>query len=310
MTLPNFLLIGVPRSGTTSLAHYLRQHPDVYMAPRKESTYWVFDGRPPRFTGPGDEIFARHIISDRREYEALFDGVRHERAIGESSVYYFHQPSALARIEEELPDVKVVVVLRDPIERAYSAFTLLQRDGREVVDSFERALELEEERLRSGWEWAWGYRSASMYAAATADVVRRFGERALFVRQDDLERDAHGVTSTIFEFLGVDPAFRPDVTARLNPGGQARSAGVQRMVTGGGLAQRMAAAVVPARLKGRVWHLVVHNNTRSVPISDADRAVLAGAFEADLADTAAILGADLSDWARVPDPRTSEARGG
>lgn len=306
MTLPDFLVIGVPRSGTTSLAHYVRQHPDVYVAPKKESHYWIFDAHPPRFRGPGDDIFARHTISDRAAYEALFAGVRHEQAVGESSVYYFHHLDALERAREAVPDLRVVAVLRDPIERAYSAYMLMVRDGRETR-TFAEALALEDERLASGWEWGWGYRRGSGYAASVRALQDRFGDRLLLLRYDELDGDAVAATQQVFAFLGVDASFRPDVSARLNPGGRARSAGVQRMVTGAGPVRRTAAAVVPPAWKSRIWHVMVRGNTRALPLEVEDRAALAGAFDDDLRALAQLTGWDLADWPSWPGNSHDEA---
>src|SRR5512142_2021892 len=102
MTLPNFLIIGASRSGTTSLFEYLRQHPEIYMSPVKEPMYYWEEGR-----GQYD-----YGVSTREAYERLFDGVTNERAIGEASPQYLRSPTAPARIAADLPDVRLIATLR------------------------------------------------------------------------------------------------------------------------------------------------------------------------------------------------------
>src|SRR5437868_623089 len=109
MTLPNFLIIGAAKAGTTSLHHYLRQHPDVYMGPRE-----------PRYFAREGADAESPVIRTRDVYEQLFDGVTTEHAIGEGSPQYLNHPIAPDEIAAELPDVKLIVSLRNPADRAYS----------------------------------------------------------------------------------------------------------------------------------------------------------------------------------------------
>src|SRR6478735_7459449 len=113
MTLPNFLLIGGAKCSTTSLYHYLGQHPDIFMSPIKE----------PRYFGSGSRPVTPAPARTRAAYERLFNGVTTERAIGEASPQYLHCADAVDRIADELPDgVRFIVSIRNPAERAYSSY--------------------------------------------------------------------------------------------------------------------------------------------------------------------------------------------
>src|SRR5688572_28750810 len=98
MTMPNFLIIGPAKSATTSVYHYLDQHPQIYMSPVKEPRFFAYEGEKPAFVGPGDEAFANSSITEIDAYRALFRGVTGEVAIGEASPNYLYIPKAPERI--------------------------------------------------------------------------------------------------------------------------------------------------------------------------------------------------------------------
>src|SRR5436309_11753413 len=115
MTLPNFLIIGAAKAGTTSLYHYLRQHPDIYMSPVKEPAYYAsasVAARSGRSRG----------IRTRAAYERLFAAAGAERARGEASPQYLNDDAAPDRIAADLRDVRLIVSLRNPVDRAYSSY--------------------------------------------------------------------------------------------------------------------------------------------------------------------------------------------
>ena len=106
MTLPNFLLIGAPKCGTTSVYHYLRQHPHVFMSPVKEPHFFSWRELP-------SQVRERQstIVKTLEDYRALFDGVSHEAAIGEASTSYYHRTGAAQRIRDLLPDAKLMAMI-------------------------------------------------------------------------------------------------------------------------------------------------------------------------------------------------------
>src|SRR5579863_751660 len=141
--MPNFFIVGAARSGTTSLDRYLSQHPQIYIAPKKEVHFFAANHFP--HTGPGDEWLNKRVIHEEEQYEQLFAGVTDEKRIGETSAYYLYLQGTAERIAHSIPAAKILILLREPIDRAYSAYMHLVRDGRETV-SFAEGLRLEEER--------------------------------------------------------------------------------------------------------------------------------------------------------------------
>src|SRR5580765_3646808 len=121
MTLPNFLIIGAGKSGTTALYEYLKQHPQVYMSPVKEPRFFAFEGESVNFGGPWGERLNPEVMAFNSiaSYSALFEDVEDETAIGEASPIYLWAAKAAARIHRRVPDARLIAILRDPVERAY-----------------------------------------------------------------------------------------------------------------------------------------------------------------------------------------------
>ena len=134
MTMPNFLIIGAMKSGTTALYYYLEQHPEIYMSPVKE----------PNFFSSQEQENAADAVTHIGSYQHLFRGVSGEKAIGEASHSYLYDPRAAAEIRSYIPGAKLIATLRNPIDRAYSHFLYMVRSGTEPLDDFAQALREEE----------------------------------------------------------------------------------------------------------------------------------------------------------------------
>ncbi|MCW5935662.1 MAG: sulfotransferase, partial [Fimbriimonadia bacterium] len=157
MRMPNFLIIGAAKSGTTALYFYIKQHPEVFMAKVKEPRFFAYEGGVPEWKGPLDAENNAWVITDKEVYTALFNDVSEEKVWGEASPIYLYSEPAPERIKNYAPDAKLVAILRHPIERAYSHYLHLIRDNREPLRDFGKALDLEPERMANGWEWSWHY---------------------------------------------------------------------------------------------------------------------------------------------------------
>jgi hypothetical protein len=216
-TLPNYFIIGAAKSGTTSLHHYLAQHPDVFACPIKEPRFFAFHPEPAwRMAGPGDAKWVDTFVTEPAGYQALFAGAGDARARGESSVVYLDTPVAAERICEREPAARIIAILRDPCERAWSQW-LMHRRYRGEPYTFRAALAAEDERIAAGWSWRYRYRSRGMYHALLQPWLDRFPrERVLLLLSDDLDQDPRATLRRVFAFLGVDPAFRPNARRRHN----------------------------------------------------------------------------------------------
>jgi hypothetical protein len=308
MTLPNFLVIGAAKAGTTSLEMYLRQHPEIFFnATWKELRFYAYDGRPPAYDGPGDVVSNRHTITTLAAYEAQFREAAGRKAVGEVSPVYLYSPRAPERIAHYTPDVKLIAVLRNPVERAYSHYLHLRRDRRETETSFARALALEEERIRRNWEWSWHYRRVGLYHEQLARYVARFDRsRIRIFLYDDFQRDPCGVIGEILRFLEVDDAFVPDTSVRHNVSGLPRSRSFPRalMRTRTYLLDKLAPVepYIPSALwRGggtTIWALY-NANFAKPPIEDGVRRELVDYFRDDVRRLERLVGRDVSHWLEV-----------
>jgi hypothetical protein len=205
--LPQFVIAGAPKAGTTALHAALATHPDLYLSPVKEPKYYLTDGRPPpRSTqrGPGDAHSAREWLWRREEYLALFDGAPSGAVRGEGTPFYFYDRAAQARLAADVPDVKVIVVVRDPVDRAYSNWVHLRADGLEPEADFLAAVQKEQQRIAAGWAPFWHYRGLSRYGEQLRDLYRHVPrDHVLLFRYRELVDQPRQTLDRVSAFLGV-----------------------------------------------------------------------------------------------------------
>ena len=216
--LPNFLIIGAARCGTTALYNILRKHPDISMPALKEPRY--FSSRQLEFphNGPGDHTIDQAVIRKENDYKKLFTKVGGKR-IGEASPDYlfFHEFTA-GNIYNYLGDVEIIILLRNPVERAYSAYNHLLRDNREKL-SFEDALEMEYQRKKDNYDFMWLYKEVGLYYEQVKTFKERFSNVHVLL-QEDLKRQPEHEINRITEFLSISNNFQYDSSVNYNSAGE------------------------------------------------------------------------------------------
>ena len=210
MNKPNFLIVGLARSGTTSLYYYLKQHPEIYLPKVKAPKYFSSINRMFPHRGKGDESVDSSRIYSQSEYLNLFKEVKNETAIGEaSSDYFFYIDECLLEILDELgPHINIIICLRNPYDRAYSAYNNLLRDSRELF-SFEQGLKIEKERMRKNFDWMWFYLNGSLYHDKLEKIMNTFHNTHV-IYFDDIENNTPLVLKNVCNFLNVDCNFQFD----------------------------------------------------------------------------------------------------
>jgi hypothetical protein len=205
--LPNFFLLGANKAGTTSLWRYLRAHPDVFMPAMKEPHWFVLAGQPPP---PQRAILLDHGELDLRteaDYRRLFRRAWRQKAVGEASTGYLTSPTAAAAIRQAVPDAKLIAVLRNPVDRAWSRWRMLRADGIERSD-FLAAVQANP-----------SYVGLGLYGAALERWFRLYPrERIQLFLYEELEADAAAVVRSILAFLDVDVTVAIDVSERHHEG--------------------------------------------------------------------------------------------
>lgn len=304
---PDFLLVGAPKAGTTALHAALAQHPDMFTTTPKEPKYWLCDDAPPpAWRGPGDKHSQQEWVWRRDDYERLFEAAAPHQVRGESTPFYLWSRSAHRRIAEELPGVRLVAVVRDPIDRAYSNWMHLWCDGLEPEGDFERTIGLQEQRVRDGWAPFWRYVELGRYGAQLAHLYRHVDrDRVLLLRYRDLVDDPTGAVDRTCRFLGIregQVGSVPQDNSRsfVTPGWRPALLG-PAVRTGARLGQfgpprlwRRASAPLTAALRGP---RVVHRPR----LDPAVRERLLPQFAEDVDLLCRVTGQDFSDWLSTAD---------
>ena len=288
MPLPNFLIVGANKAGTTSLYRYLGQHPDVFVSPVKEPSYFTKVGTEPPAEDELGAIERRTQETVTRTldaYLALFEGARDEQARGEASTAYLSNPLAPARIHDAIPDVRLIAVLRNPIDQR----VLRVRDARAVGcrDPILRRHGRDRARWRSPSELRTHYVATGRYGEQLGRYLARFDRDQLRVYlYEDFGADPHGVLREVCGFLGVDDAFTPDLTVRRNV--TRAPSRLDRLPA----PLRRARALVPASLRSRLRTRTAVANE----MTDETRSRLVAHYRDDVLEAARLVDRDLSSW--------------
>ena len=296
--MPNFFVVGAARAGTTSINRYLSQHPEIFIPPGKEMHFFAAEHFP--CTGPGDEGMNSLVVRDEKQYAQLFARVAGEKAVGETSPFYLCLPGTAERIARAVPDAKIIIILREPADRAYSAYMHLVREGRETL-SFEEGLSREAERKQQGFEPMWWYKELSLYYSQVKRYLEVFGpEQVKVLVYEEFYADPGQGLRDVFAFLGVREDAIIDTTLRYNPAGEVKSRRLYtfltRFIRNPSPLEKRIKSLVPRQLR-RVWATkAVGRLVRPVPMDLQLLAQLKPYFAEDVARLADLLQRDLLSW--------------
>ena len=308
MTTPNFFVVGAPKTGTTSLYHYLDQHPAVYMSPIKEPCFFAPEvvalvphareifmndasALQAYLDGPVREKRQSGIVLEWEQYLKLFKNVRDETAVGEASVSYLASSGAPRLIRARVPHARIIMMLRDPVDRLFSHFAALQAVGETqrtfVLWATEQARAETARSTSAGPVWPGRYaRHLQRYLECfSKDQVR------VYLYEDYAEAPGK-VLQNLLSFLGVDPDYPVDVRRRHNVTWVPRWPAIHRRVAR--FVRPAARAIVPGGIVrcARGWYLTPR---RFGPTAD-ERAQVIEIYEEDIRALQILLGRDLSGW--------------
>jgi hypothetical protein len=292
MILPNFLIIGAAKSGTTSLYKYLEEHPQVYVSPQKEPRFFAVLSDFNKVVG--DDKDQRQLWSDSittlEEYAALFNGVRNEKAVGEASPIYLWSKVAPKNIKKHLPHVKLIAILRHPVDRAFSHYLHNLKIGFEKNPSFEEALADDEVRHYAEYLPQGGY----------ATLLKRYfnlfpPDQIKIFLYDDLIKSPAMLMCSIYQFLGIEDSFSGNIIKIHNASGISKSRIIENIFSSA-LYQSVAQKMLPFRIKEKVENFVRQKNTFKPKISSLTAHRLHKYFLDEIYDLQNLIDRDLTPW--------------
>ena len=292
LSLPNFLVVGANRAGTTALYRCLSQHPDIYMSPMKEPSFFALYGQKSDPSSWDNGFFDDVMVHSLVAYRALFAGASGYKAIGEASTAYLTNAAAPARINDHLPAVRVLAILRNPVDRAFSNYVQYRALRLERSRSFRAALGQHPEWNEGLGRFGRRYIVLGYYARAVRRYYETFGrDRVRIYLYEDWAARPTEILADIFRFLEVDGSFVPDVSQRHNespvPLSRALALRLDRRWPLGGSLDPPAVAR---------W--LRHWNRRPIRLRRADRRMLVEVYRDDVLELQQLLDRDLSAWLR------------
>ncbi len=298
MALPDFFVAGAPKAGTTALHAALARHPSLYMSAVKEPKFFLTDGPPPARGGPGDVQTYREHVWRRDDYEALFESAPAGTLRGESTPFYLYNRDAQSRIRGLIPGARLIVILRDPVERAHSNWTHLWSAGLDPVGDFVLACAEEQRRIEAGWADFWHYTALGRYGEQLEHLYTVFPREQVFVfRYRALVENPAEVLDRICAFLGVPEGILTEVP-RENV-----TAHPQRSLRHGAVSRALRASIAVSKvlpgataLSGSLERILQRDSPPRQPLTWEQRQALIPRFEDDIRLLEVITGDDFSDW--------------
>jgi hypothetical protein len=310
---PNFFIVGAPKAGTTSLDSYLDQHPQIYMSPIKEPSHFASELRPenfhPRFrpqiqsemeslrqylAGPMTEKRFGGPVVDWENYRRLFQNAREGQAIGEASASYLWSATAAGNISTRIPRAKIVMILRDPAERAYSQY-LQAVSGGLVHRSFGEQVRLSLKDKNEPFDVLNPLLEFGLYY----DQVKRYlqvfpaGNVKIYL-YEDYKRNPKETLADLFRFLSVDPGFHPDMTRRMMEPHVPQFVKAAYFLKRYGLWQRVKRW--SPRFLERPLRAAAFRKRANLALSPEDRQTLQAYYRDDILRLADLLNRDLGAW--------------
>ena len=297
MTNPQFLIVGTARAGTTALQNYLQQHPQLFLSTQKEPCFYCFADEELRYK-KGKFAFA---VTEYKKYSRLFKDAKPGQVTGEiSTPYLYLHNQTIHNIKKYHlhPDtLKIVIILRNPVERAYSQYLWKVRDGREEL-SFENALKQEKKRMEQNYSFDYFYSHRGLYYEQVKDYLENF-KNVKIILFDDFKSNFENTMADLCTFLEVDNTFEFIRKQNINTSSFPRFGTLGKIITVESKIKFKLLNYIPADLRNDIKENFNRWNSSSkfpLPIAAATRIYLQEYYKEDISKLQSLLGIDLSMW--------------
>jgi len=298
---PNLYIIGAAKSGTTSLQRYLSKHREVFFCKPKEPRF--FSSKFTHFPhhGLGDDIADHFTVQEMGKYIDLFKDVTSEKIIGEASVDYLYYYRAAEEIKKFSPDAKIIILLRNPVDRAFSAYVHLKSAGRESL-SFEEGLKQEKNRMDDNFEFIWFYKDVGKYYQQVKTYLEVFGEENTFIILfDEMKKDIKNIMKKIMLFLNIKPDINLVEPIKYNLSGIPKNKTVDRIFKNRQL-QNLVKEIFPSQMIRKMGYKILEKNLKKPILAEKARLELTDYFAKDIIKLQDLIGRDLSRWLDRSEP--------
>lgn len=310
--LPDFIVVGANKGGTTSIYHYLQQHPQVYLSPIKEPHYFSKDIDVQLFNrefaqnklqdiqkyvdGDMQEEYHAAFIRNPEQYRKLFKNVKDEKAVGELSTSYLYSAVAAEEIKKELGDIRIIICLRNPVERAYSHYRMNIWTGNNNEFDFYKALLADYHHIPKAWGNAHLYVEIGMYYEQVKRYIDMFGrDNVKIIFTEDMRDDAQGVVKELYRFVGVDDQFTADTSKKYNEVYTPKFRNFTYTLNKLGI-RTVFKKLAPQGLKNFIVKVLFRSKKEKGAISPEAKQFLLEKYTDDIKKLSVLLDKDLSHW--------------
>lgn len=310
---PNFFVIGVAKAGTTSLYHMLGSHPEVYLTPIKETNYFAikdldFDNLRPDFKhnttidvgkyireGMQNQIHCANV-TEKQHYLALYQKATDEKALGEICNSYIFCPTAIQEIHKDYPDSKIIVMLRNPIERAFSGYLMNLREGKTLASSFLEEINRDERLSPRGWGITINYLEMGKYFEQMQRVYTYFPKEQVRVYlYDDYKKDKKELIKDMYSFLEIDTHFYPEQDLKVNEAGLPRFKYFNYFIAQTGFLRKWARNILGESAK-KIVSKMMYSKDNVPKISNEEKVYLQQYYREDIEKLSVLLDKNLENW--------------
>lgn len=277
------------KSGTTALFHILIQHPQVY-GKHKEPHFFSYEGE--------SVVPSPNIITSLESYQGLFKDVTNEIAIGEASPSYLVHPKAATNIKYYIPDAKLIAILRNPVERAYSQYWHQFTAKKESCPNFIEAFRKDDINFSQKKNFWWrSYKYQGLYIQHLNRYLRLFNRKQLGIYlYDDFKSNPQKLMREIFQFLGVDESFTPIIKHGSAKTGKPKSKLLYNLMKKPNVLVRGIRPMIPSNFRRSLKLYIQNNNIVKQPLSPEIYKSIIPFFEEDIQKLEDLLQRDLSNW--------------
>lgn len=282
------MIIGAAKAGTSSLLRYLAQHPDICTHQQSEMSFFVLDWE--------------YQTGYSTVFNTYFDQCDSEGFFLAKSAELLYRQDAVLKLRAHNPDIHLIIMLRNPIERAYSSFWFEKRRGREQAATFEDALSSNSKRVQVEWrqEKNCMYLEQSRYIDYLPFIFDTFDKKQIHIYlMEDVKKDAVGVCQEIYKYFGLNAEFTPDIMRRHNSAAKVRSESMAHLMVTPSIGKRLARLMVPNKIRWYIKQRLTSMNETPFsppPIKPETRKKLLAHFDPYNRQLADMLQRDLNHW--------------